>query len=210
MFSVAKYVVYLVALITVLEVNGVNVSGLVTGLGVMSIIVGFALQDVLKDFVMGNNIMLDHFFSVGDTVKYGEVIGKVISFNIRVTRIRDIYTNDVLTVSNRNISEMTVLSNDFYVAIPAPYTEPAEKMRKIIRGICEKAAGQGGIEQCEFLGTNEFESSSISYLVKMVCAPDTHRASRRCLLGIVQDEYSRESIQIPFDQLDVHIDSPDK
>lgn len=60
-FSAAKYVVFLIAFITVLEINGVNVSGLVTGLGVMSIVVGFALQDVLKDFVMGNNIMLDHF-----------------------------------------------------------------------------------------------------------------------------------------------------
>lgn len=208
-FSAAKYVVFLIAIITVLEINGVNVSGLVTGLGVMSIVVGFALQDVLKDFVMGNNIMLDHFFVVGDTVKYGDVVGKVISFNIRVTRIKDICTGDVLTVSNRNISEMTVLSDNFYVNIPAPYTEPAERMRRIMEEICREAEKRESIEDCEFLGTNEFGSSSISYLIKTVCPPENHRLARRILLGITQDIYAKENIQIPFDQLDVHI-NPDE
>ena len=197
-FSAAKYVAFLIAFITVLEINGVNVSGLVTGLGVMSIVVGFALQDVLKDFVMGNNIMLDHFFAVGDIVKYGDVVGKVISFNIRVTRIKDICTGNVLTVSNRNISEMTVLSDNLYVDIPAPYTETAERMSET-----EKLED---IENCEFLGTNEFGSSSISYLVKVVCPAEKRRLARRALLGITQDVYAKENIQIPFDQLDVHID----
>ncbi len=207
-FSAAKYVVFLIAFITVLEINGVNVSGLVTGLGVMSIVVGFALQDVLKDFVMGNNIMLDHFFAVGDTVKYGDVVGKVISFNIRVTRIKDICTGNVLTVSNRNISEMTVLSDNLYVDIPAPYTETAERMRKVMAEICSETEKQEDVESCEFLGTNEFGSSSISYLIKVVCPAEKHRLARRALLGITQDVYAKENIQIPFDQLDVHI-NPD-
>ena len=205
-FSAAKYVVFLIAFITVLEINGVNVSGLVTGLGVMSIVVGFALQDVLKDFVMGNNIMLDHFFAVGDIVKYGYVVGKVISFNIRVTRIKDICTGNVLTVSNRNISEMTVLSDNLYVDIPAPYTETAERMRKVMAEICSETEKLEDIENCEFLGTNEFGSSSISYLVKVVCPAEKCRLARRALLGITQDVYAKENIQIPFDQLDVHID----
>lgn len=205
-FSAAKYVVFLIAFITVLEINGVNVSGLVTGLGVMSIVVGFALQDVLKDFVMGNNIMLDHFFAVGDIVKYGDVVGKVISFNIRVTRIKDICTGNVLTVSNRNISEMTVLSDNLYVDIPAPYTETAERMRKVMTEICSETEKLEDIENCEFLGTNEFGSSSISYLVKVVCPVEKRRLARRALLGITQDVYAKENIQIPFDQLDVHID----
>lgn len=205
-FSAAKYVVFLIAFITVLEINGVNVSGLVTGLGVMSIVVGFALQDVLKDFVMGNNIMLDHFFAVGDIVKYGDVVGKVISFNIRVTRIKDICTGNVLTVSNRNISEMTVLSDNLYVDIPAPYTETAERMRKVMTEICSETEKLEDIENCEFLGTNEFGSSSISYLVKVVCPAEKRRLARRTLLGITQDVYAKENIQIPFDQLDVHID----
>lgn len=205
-FSAAKYVVFLIAFITVLEINGVNVSGLVTGLGVMSIVVGFALQDVLKDFVMGNNIMLDHFFAVGDIVKYGDVVGKVISFNIRVTRIKDICTGNVLTVSNRNISEMTVLSDNLYVDIPAPYTEAAERMRKVMAEICSETEKLEVVENCEFLGTNEFGSSSISYLVKVVCPAEKRRLARRTLLGITQDVYAKENIQIPFDQLDVHID----
>lgn len=205
-FSIARYVVFLIAFITVLQINGVNVSALVTGLGIVGIVVGFALQDVLKDFVMGNNIMLDHFFVVGDVVKYGNVTGKIVSFNIKVTRILDIDTGNFLTVSNRNISEMTVLSNWRDINIPAPYEQSAERMRKIMKEICAAAENFEHVEKCEFLGTNNFGESSIDYLIRVHCPAEFFKQTRREILGAVQDIYAREGISVPYNQLDVHLD----
>lgn len=205
-FSVARYVVYLLAFITILQINGVNVSALITGLGIVGIVVGFALQDVLKDFVMGNHIMLDHFFVVGDVVKYQNITGKIISFNIKVTRIMDIETGNLITVCNRNISEMTILADWNEIGIPAPYSEPAERMRKIMEEICRTAEREQKVKGCEFLGTNNFGESSIEYLIRVHCPPDQFKPIRRKILGITQDVYAREGISIPYNQLDVHMD----
>ena len=163
-FSIARYVVFLIAFITVLQINGVNVSALVTGLGI------------------------------------------IVSFNIKVTRILDIDTGNFLTVSNRNISEMTVLSNWRDINIPAPYEQSAERMRKIMNEICAAAEKFEHVEKCEFLGTNNFGESSIDYLIRVYCPAEFFKQTRREILGAVQDIYAREGISVPYNQLDVHLD----
>ena len=182
-FSIARYVVFLIAFITVLQINGVNVSALVTGLGIVGIVVGFALQDVLKDFVMGNNIMLDHFFVVGDVVKYGNVTGKIVSFNIKVTRILDIDTGNFLTVSNRNISEMTVLSNWRDINIPAPYEQSAEHEKNhegnMRRGRKIRACGKMRVSRHKQFWRKQHRLSHKSSLPRRIFQTNAKRNPRR-------------------------------
>jgi small-conductance mechanosensitive channel len=74
--SILKYFLGIISLLIILDINGVNISSLVAGLGVVGIIVGLALQDALKDIIMGKNIITGHFFQVGDVIKYKEITGK--------------------------------------------------------------------------------------------------------------------------------------
>lgn len=63
-FGLFQLLVVISAIILVLQVNGENVN---------SILVGLALQDVLKDYLMGIHIIKDHYFMVGDVVKYEDI-----------------------------------------------------------------------------------------------------------------------------------------
>lgn len=200
-----KYIIFIFGIVVVLQLNGINVTSLVTGLGIAGIIVGFALQDILKDLIMGTTIVWDEFFSVGDVIRYGNIEGKVIRFNIKVTTIKDINTGSIFTVSNRNISEIEIISDWFDIDIPSPYEEPAEKMREIIKTICRKIEGVDEVEKCEFLGTNEFADSSIYYRIRLHCPIEKRNPFRRQALGIVQDIYEENNISIPFPQVDVHM-----
>lgn len=76
MFGILQFLIVLGAILVILQMNGVNVNSVVAGLGLLSAIVGFALQDVLKDIFMGIHIISDHFFSVGDVVKYQDIEGR--------------------------------------------------------------------------------------------------------------------------------------
>ena len=58
-FNIARYIVLLVALVIILSKLGVNVSAIVASLGVVGIIGGLALQDALKDIIVGCNIIMD-------------------------------------------------------------------------------------------------------------------------------------------------------
>ena len=50
--NIIKYFIIIFVVLFVLQINGINVSSVLTGLGVAGVVVGFALQDLLKDIIM--------------------------------------------------------------------------------------------------------------------------------------------------------------
>ena len=109
--NAVKYIIALFAVLSVLQINGVNVSSVTAGLGIASVVVGFALQDALRDWITGIGIVWEHYFSVGDVVRYKEYEGQIIKFNFKVTKMIDIKTGSVVVISNRNISEIELISD---------------------------------------------------------------------------------------------------
>lgn len=204
---IIKFVIIVAATILVLQINGINVSSLVAGLGIVSVIVGFALQDILKDFIMGIYIVWDNFFTIGDVVSYGDITeGEVIGFNLKSTKIYDVNTGNTITVSNRNISEILKISTWLDIGIPASYKENLEKIRQIMNEIAERALSIEGVTDSKFLGTDEFKDSLIIYKIRVFCPADKKAPIKRAVNGLIQDVYNEHSIEIPFNQLDVHLD----
>ena len=75
--NIAKVALWGILLIVVLGNLGVNVSGLIAGLGIMGFIVGFALKDALGNLASGVFILFHKPFRVGDWVNIGGVVGGV-------------------------------------------------------------------------------------------------------------------------------------
>ena len=75
---IIRYIFIIVTVLIVLQINGVNVSSVLAGVGILGAIFGLAIQDWLKDIIRGSSILSDNYFSVGDVVKYKDVEGKVL------------------------------------------------------------------------------------------------------------------------------------
>ena len=75
--NASKVILWIVLLIILLSNLGVNVTGLLAGLGIMGIIVGFALQDTLGNLASGVFILFHKPFRVGDTVNIAGIVGTV-------------------------------------------------------------------------------------------------------------------------------------
>lgn len=195
--NLIKYLILIFCALTVLQINGVNVSSLLTGLGVAGVVVGFALQDILKDIIMGTNIIMDNFFSVGDVVRYGGIEAKIISFNIKVTKMQDVDSGDILTVSNRNISEITKVSELLCVSVPASYEVPADKMRNICEEIKDRVNKLKPVKKCTFEGTQELSETRISYMLFIYTKPENKKPVMRSANGIIQDVFSENGLKIP-------------
>ena len=106
-YSLIRLVLIAGCIFSVLQINGIDVSSMLAGVGLVSAFIGLAAQDFLKDIVMGTRMLTDRFFEVGDVVQYGSFEGVVTSFDIRCTKIRSLSDGRVLTVCNRNISEIS-------------------------------------------------------------------------------------------------------
>ena len=182
--NILKYVLLIIVSVIILQINGVNVSSIIASLGVITVIVGFALQDALKDIIMGINIVMNDYFSVGDVLKINNVEGKVIEIGLKFTRMKDINNGNIFVISNRNISEALNLSEQLDIDIPLPYEESATKMEKVIDIMIEQISELENVSKVEYKGLNEFADSAIYYKIRIFCKPELKSQIKRGELWI--------------------------
>ena len=205
-YDAIKVSVFVLLVLTILQINGVNVTSLIAGVGVASAVVGLALQDFFKDIIMGIHILMDDFYQIGDLVKYGEEEGIVEAFNLRTTKIRSIGSGDLITLCNRNISDIAKSSSDVFIHQPLPYELPVGKANELMESIAGKVRECEGIADCVFLGTSNFDASSVDYLLKVTCEkPEKKLGCRRQALLVIREVIEAESIDIPYQHVDVHM-----
>ncbi|MBQ9020042.1 mechanosensitive ion channel family protein [Candidatus Saccharibacteria bacterium] len=202
--SLVRYTIIVVVAFMLLQINGVDISSMIAGVGIFSIVIGFAVQDILKDVIKGVVILTDGYYKVGDVIKFGDIIGKVEIIGIRTTKLLDLYTFNQVSISNRNIEQVEVISTMINIDIPLPYDLKAKKAESILDSIVNHIKELPAVENCEYRGINEFGDSSISYHIKVYTKPIDKVQSRRDALTIIFKDLESAGIAIPFNQLDIH------
>ncbi len=93
---------FAIAIILILDNLGVNVTGLVAGLGIGGIAIGLAAQGIFKDLFSALAIIFDRPFRRGDTITFDQTTGTVEQIGLKSTRIRSLGGEEVV-VSNDNL-----------------------------------------------------------------------------------------------------------
>ena len=144
----ALVVLWSIALLVALDNLGVNITALVTGLGVGGIAVALATQNILGDLFASLSIVLDKPFVVGDFIRVGDDLGAVERIGLKTTRLRSlsgeqlIFSNsDLLGSRIRNYHRMEERRVLFRIGIV--YETPPEMLERIpqmVREIIESAS----------------------------------------------------------------------
>jgi small-conductance mechanosensitive channel len=100
-------VVWILALILILDNLGVNVTALVAGLGVGGIAIGLAAQGIFSDLFAALAILFDRPFRVGDIISYAGNTGRVEAIGLKTTRIRAL-SGEQLVMANTKLLEQQV------------------------------------------------------------------------------------------------------
>ena len=102
-----SFVIFAIATIVILDNLGVDVTGLVAGLGVGGIAIGLAAQGIFSDLFAALSIIFDKPFKHGDVIHYGTTTGTVEKIGLKSTRIRTA-TGDERIISNTNLLGMEI------------------------------------------------------------------------------------------------------
>ncbi len=105
-----SFAVFAIALIVVLDNLGVNVTGLVAGLGVSGIAIGLAAQGIFADLFAALAIIFDRPFRRGDAISYDSSSGTVEAIGLKSTRIRGV-TGEERIVANKQLLEKEIINN---------------------------------------------------------------------------------------------------
>ncbi len=203
--DIVQVLILLGAILLILETFGVNVTSAIAGLGIVSMVVGLALQDVLKDIIMGFHILSDHFFDMGDCVIYAGEECEVLNFSLKTTKLKRLSDLSVISVCNRNIEGICCLSNVLELTVPMPYDTPPEDVRDAVHEACCRVKDLEKVTDCQYRGAYTFGDSSIPYKMWVFCSPCDRETVRFHAMAEIIDTLKAKGIAVPFNQLDVHM-----
>lgn len=199
-----KYVFIILTVLIVLQINGVNVSGMLAGIGIASVVIGLAIQDALKDIIRGFSILSDDYFSVGDVIKYGDIEGVVLVIGLKTTKVKSIINQNVISIANRNIEQVQVVSTQLDIDVPLSYELSKESAERIIDECVNNIKSNVKVIGCEYRGINKLADSSINYLIRIQCNAETKPQTRRDSICTIVDTLEKNNISIPYKQIDIH------
>jgi len=174
---IARFVLWAILLLTMLDNIGVNVTTMIAGLGVGGIAVALAVQNILGDLFASLSIVIDKPFVIGDFVVVGEFQGSVEYVGLKTTRIRSlggeqiVFSNsDLLKARIRNYKQMRERRVAFTFGVL--YQTPVDLVEKIpaqVRAIIE-ARPKVRFDRAHFKG---FGDSSLDFdVVYWMVDPD--------------------------------------
>jgi small conductance mechanosensitive channel len=104
------YAVWALGFIVALDAIGLNLEAVVTGLGLGSVAIGFALKDILSNLVSGMLILLMRPFEMGDQIVIEQTEGTVERIELRATHIRT-YDGRLVLVPNGEVFTSRITNN---------------------------------------------------------------------------------------------------
>lgn len=202
--SIICAVILIIAVLIVLQLLGINVSSMLAGVGIASIVIGFALQDAMKDIFRGLEIVADNYYDIGDVIKYDDNFGQVISINLRTTKIQDINTMNIVSIANRNIDKVEVSTGYIYLPVPFPLRIKPAAAEKIMLEIVKDIQALPKVTSVINQGTSNITNSSLNYQLQITCEPMDQLQVRRDCLGVITNTFAAHKILLPYNQIDIH------
>jgi len=208
-------VVFAIAAVVLLDNLGVNVTGLVAGLGVGGIAIGLAAQGIFGDLFAALAIIFDKPFSKGDAITFGDSSGTIEAIGLKSTRIRA-YTGELRIIANKNLLDKEILNVTGRDHIRLPFTigvayeTPPETLARIPAILTELVEAEGG--KAARAGFEAFGASSLDFTL-LVDVPGNdwsvaHPLRDRLLVSIMK-RFAQEGISIPYPTQTTFTAAPD-
>ncbi len=143
---IAKITIAILIFIMVLSALGINVTGLVAGVGIGGVAIAFALQNILSDLFSSFSIYFDKPFKKGDFVIIGDDKGTIKEISLKSTRIKTLQGQELIipnsTITNSRINNYKRMKKRrIAFTIGVTYGTPYAKLKKIptiVQTILEK------------------------------------------------------------------------
>ena len=128
----------------------------------------------------------------------------MLSIGIKTTKIEDIFEKNIISISNRNIEKVEIISHMININIPLPYELKLKDAEDAIKYIVEHIKKLDKVENVEYRGINDLDESCIRYQIKVYCPPIDKVQTRRDSLTTIVKCLEDKNIQVPYNQLDIH------
>lgn len=213
--QITRWALVVLGITLALEQVGFDLTAFLTGLGILGFTVGFALQDVSKNFIAGVLLLLEQPFDLGDTIEVGGILGKVAKVDVRAT---ELYTPDGqnVIIPNGEIFTSAITNYTRYprrrveLSVGVGYESDLEQVRAVALGAL---AGLPGLldDPAPQVVFNNFGESSIDFTLYfwVDLSQTSYLAALDAAVVRIKTAFERAGINIPYPVRTIEIVKPD-
>ena len=207
--TIIKFLLYLILVLMLLSIIGIQISGIITALSAMVLAVGMALQNNIANLANGIIIVSTKMFKKGDFITVGSVSGSITDINFFFTTLTT-PDNKKVTLPNNTIvnSEVTNAGANktrrvdwtFSVA----YESDVEQVKRIIIDVMN-SNGKIYVNEGKkpFCRLKTLGASSIDFFANCWCDSEDYWDVYYYVVENVYNEFKKNDISVPFAQLEV-------
>ena len=201
---------------SVVAFPGLDPGDIIAALGLGSVAIGFAFQDIFKNFLAGILLLLQEPFKLGDQIIVESYEGTVEAINFRTTQIRT-YQGERILVPNATVFTSAVQVRTAFgcrrtdLAVGVDYNTPLPKAREILEQAIQSVDGVLTDPEPE-IDLVSFGDSSIDLIVRYWTQPEqkaVRQTQTQAILSIKQC-LDRADINIPYPIRTVYFYNQDK
>jgi small-conductance mechanosensitive channel len=202
--STSTFVIFTLALLTVMATLGLPLGPLLASAGVGGVALGFGAQSLVKDFLSGIFMILEDQYGVGDVIDAGEAVGTVEDVTLRVTRLRDangvvwyVRNGEIVRIGNRSQGWSTAL-----VDIPVGYSENLDTVLPLIREVVQELDAEEEwttrlLEEPVVAGVESMVGGVVTVRIIAKCAPNESFPVSREIRERVKAAFDQAGIRAP-------------
>ena len=207
--SLLRYLAAIVVLCWGLQILGVDLSTIVTAVGILALVIGFGAESLIADLVTGAFMLFEDRYNVGDIVEVNGFRGTIKEIGIRTTTIMDTGKN-VKIINNSDMRNILDRSHNASLAvsdIDIPYPTDLEALEKKLPALLEQIFK----EECDtflsaprYLGVQALGASGVTLRFIAEVPEDKIYSGARMLNRALLLGFRKLGVECPFPQLDVH------
>ncbi|HET8861491.1 mechanosensitive ion channel domain-containing protein [Marivirga sp.] len=209
--SIITILVVLIGFLVLLSQIGVDLTVVLGGAAVLSLVIALGAQSLVKDYLSGFIILLENQYRAGNVVKINSTTGVVENMSLRLTVLRDLegITHFIPHGQITDVSNLTHHWSRVMLEIGVSYNENVDKVMMVLQELgnemkTDEVYGSLIIGDMEMLGVDKFCESAVVIKFLIKTWPLKQWIVKRELLRRIKNRFDELGIEIPFPHLTVY------
>lgn len=208
--TASRFVLWAILIVIIVSNLGMNMTGLVAVLSVLTLAVSLAVQGTLSNLAGGVQVLASHPFAVGDFVEIDAQTGTVEELGLVYTRL---LTPDgrKVCIPNSRTSTASIINYSVHglrrqdVTIGLSYGDDPKKVEEVLMAMLESIPDIIHMNGTPAVKLTNYQNSAIEYTLRYWTRNEDYWNVRFAVLRRMYDVLAENHITIPYPQLDLHM-----
>jgi small-conductance mechanosensitive channel len=211
---VSHYVIMIIGGLLAFQFIGIDLSGLAVIVGLLSVGIGFGLQNVTSNFIAGLILLFERPIKVGDRVTVGRTEGDVVAINMRSTTVRSLDNISIIVPNSEFVSSQVINWSHgdpkvrLIVEVGVSYNSNLDDVIRSLHEVADENQNVLKHPEPDVLLSSFGDSSWNMKLRVWLENPENYYKIHSDINCEIVRKFRQNGIEIPFPQRDVHMRSP--